>query len=230
MNNPFVMSLSRLPWTRRLLLLVTALALICIIPIGDALKRSQSITNHEMKILEQFQKAPHLLLAISTGFGQAFSIAGTALIVSLSLLYLVWTQRGWVQPLRGAIIAVTPMMVTLVVKVIVDRSRPGTSLGNLENDPSFPSGHVAASISCVALLFLIMQLRHVRESSRGNRYFLRLAVSVILMLIPVMTAVSRLILGVHYPSDVVASLILNALLAASMGVITQQEIMAGPLH
>jgi undecaprenyl-diphosphatase len=82
----------------------------------------------------------------------------------------------------------------------------------------------------VALLFLIMQLRHVRESSRGNRYFLRLAVSVILMLIPVMTAVSRLILGVHYPSDVVASLILNALLAASMGVITQQEIMAGPLH
>ncbi|WP_415456861.1 phosphatase PAP2 family protein [Bifidobacterium psychraerophilum] len=45
-----------------------------------------------------------------------------------------------------------------------------------------------------------------------------------------MTAVSRLILGVHYPSDVVASLILNALLAASMGVITQQEIMAGPLH
>ena len=221
MNNHFSMLLSRLSWTRRLLVLLTALTLICIIPIGDALKGNRSITSHEMMILGHFHNAPDLLLAISTVIGRVFSIAGTALIVSVFLFYLIWTEHGWVQPVRGAIIAVTPMMVTLVVKLVVNRNRPGTPLGSLASDPSFPSGHVTASTSCVALLFLILQVRRVRKPPRRHRCFLRLATVVILTLIPVLTAVSRLILGVHYSSDVVASLILNALLAASLGVISQ---------
>lgn len=125
---------------------------------------------------------------------------------------LAWV---WSRGLRGrAIWGFITMMVGwnlgLDVKLLVQRARP------LLEDPvssapgfSFPSGHAfnvaMAATTCVVLMWPLM----------GSR-FARLAVSALAAVLIVVTALDRVYLGVHFPSDVVAGVLLAlGLVAAS---------------
>ena len=85
---------------------------------------------------------------------------------------------------------------TFVLKEIFHRSRP---LGALvtESSPSFPSAHSIISIAFYAFIFYLLALN---AKSRFSKYLLISAV----FLVPVFLGFSRLYLGVHYLSDVLA--------------------------
>lgn len=119
----------------------------------------------------------------------------------------VWRRYGWT---GRALWAFVTMMVAwnlaLDIKVLVARARPVVE-DALTHAPgySFPSGH-AANTAAAATTLTILLWPALRR--RG-----RVAMVTGATVVTLVTAVDRVMLGVHYPSDVVAGVALGAGLA-----------------
>ncbi len=154
-------------------------------------------------------------------------VAVPVIVVLLGVIWAVTRSAG--QMLRGLAMAALPMAVVGLIKTIVDRPRPSTVRGALMPDPSFPSGHTACSVVVVSLALFALQVIDVRikdsrgladtapQSSRSSRSplvwrVLRTVLTVILVVVPFVVALSRVIYGVHYPTDVCTSLVLTPVL------------------
>lgn len=105
---------------------------------------------------------------------------------------------------RQGIAAGTSLIVSLgtsyVLKKIVDRPRPGETYAFInpyviETDPSFPSGHTTAAFSAATSLSLTAKKWYVVVPA---------------YLWAGTVAYSRMHLGVHYPSDVLAGALIGA--------------------
>ncbi len=151
-------------------------------------------------------------------------VAVPVIVVLLGVIWAVTRSAG--QMLRGMAMAALPMAVVGLIKTIVDRPRPSTARGALMPDPSFPSGHTACSVVVVSLALFALQVIDVRikdsrgladtapQSSRSPLVWrvLRTVLTVILVVVPFVVALSRVIYGVHYPTDVCTSLVLTPVL------------------
>ena len=85
-----------------------------------------------------------------------------------------------------------------LIKVLVDRARPTVAVLTGFSGRSFPSGHSAAAAACYGTVALVVSLRW------SPRY--RAAAYGVAVGIAVAVACSRVLLGVHWVSDVVAGL------------------------
>ena len=138
----------------------------------------------------------HDFFRIVTNFG---SING-ALVLSAGAALLMWKRcRPMALAFPGMIIVAIALDIAL--KVIVDRDRPidilvGTNLG------SFPSGHV---ITAVVVLGLVVPALWIATRSKPVFWG-----SVVLLIVGVtLVMLSRINLGAHWPSDVVASVLIG---------------------
>lgn len=121
-------------------------------------------------------------------------------IVIIALLLLIFDKK------KGKKIAsllfigiILSVFMTLVIKYAVFRPRPYVMIDNVvllstELDPSFPSGHTVNSTMLAAIL--------AKEYDRK-----------IFMLIPLIVGLSRIYIGVHYPSDVLGGFMLGIVIA-----------------
>lgn len=108
----------------------------------------------------------------------------------------------------GAVMIVALLIDALLCNVIlkpwIGRIRPYDvrELGNMllerQHDYSFPSGHTAAAFTCVAVLYMM----------RKKKLFIAS------LILAVIIAFSRLYLYVHYPTDVLAGVLLGVICAA----------------
>lgn len=154
-------------------------------------------------------------------------VAVPVVVVLLGVIWAVTRSAG--QMLRGLAMAALPMAVVGLIKTIVDRPRPSTARGALMPDPSFPSGHTACSVVVVSLALYALHVIDARikdsrglagtavQSSQSPRSplvwrVLRTVLTVILVVVPFVVALSRVIYGVHYPTDVCTSLVLTPVL------------------
>lgn len=136
---------------------------------------------------------------IEDGFGTlAMTIYTAVLAVALFLI----RQR------RAAYFAVIVMLVTAVtttgLKILLARSRPDWQnpvdiLGN----NSFPSGH-ASSIAAFAGIVIVLLVM------LGRRAVIRRTGGVVIVLVALAVAADRVLLGRHFPSDVVAGALVGA--------------------
>jgi membrane-associated phospholipid phosphatase len=138
-----------------------------------------------------------------TVFKVATHAGGFAVLVPLTTaVVLVLHRRG----ARGdaALVACVMIGITLLnagLKLAFHRPRP--ELGFLHLDTySFPSGHAAASTAAYGVFAYLLG----RNASRGRR----IALGVAVVLIVAVVDFSRLYLGVHYLSDVLAGSALGA--------------------
>jgi undecaprenyl-diphosphatase len=90
------------------------------------------------------------------------------------------------------------MVVGTLLKLLFSRERPEMALRLVvEQTYAFPSGH--AMMSAVVYLSLAVMLSTIHERHRERVFFLLAA-----MLLTFLVGMSRMYLGVHYPTDVLA--------------------------
>lgn len=135
--------------------------------------------------------------AINVGFGPLW--AGVITLIVAVVIGVV-ARSAWVT-LRTSVLIVVPWALADVIKIIVQRPRlDGMHLPNPSGvDPatfSYPSGHVAFAAALGATAVVL---------SAG---WMRTMMVLCAVGLVALTAWSRLYLGAHYPSDVVASAIL----------------------
>ncbi len=124
---------------------------------------------------------------------------------------LDWRFRtSWRCVIRVAVVLCVDVPVVAAVKGLVDRPRPSSSIRLVSvSTPSFPSGHAAATTAAVTVL--VLSVIAVTRSRKARVCALAAGV-----LIVVAVDWSRVYLGVHYLTDVVAGTLLGVWLALSV--------------
>ena len=124
------------------------------------------------------------------------------LLAPLSIVFLL--LRRWKRPaddLALIVIAAGSALVPSVVKLVVARPRPTIEHLTHLSSLSFPSEHTTQA----AAIYLTIAILLSKDLKRGWRDLL----IVIAIVIALGVAWSRVYLGVHYPTDVVAGLVLG---------------------
>lgn len=130
----------------------------------------------------------------------SFSVLGILVIVAFAYLLLAGKQRtGWFMVF--AVVGGT--IISTVLKMLFDRPRPDlTGVADVFT-ASFPSGH--ATVSAVVFLTIGAMLAETTPERRLQLFFIGVAVA-----LTVLVGLSRIYLGVHYPTDVLAGWSLGA--------------------
>lgn len=130
-----------------------------------------------------------VFLGITT-LGEAVFVLILAVIISVPLLY--WRKK-W-QTFALWVVVIGSGVCIQIAKLIFHRARPSGALV-IESSASFPSGHATIAIAFYGFLAYLL-LREIKKYR-----ILTLAISIIIILT---IGLSRLYLGVHYLSDVLA--------------------------
>ena len=129
-----------------------------------------------------------------------------------ALMAMMPLWLGWTQGLRAAshmlLVGAVGLVLYKFLKRTLVRERPFVGLVGIEcampplDRYSFPSGHTLH-----AVLFTAIAIHHVP------------ALAVVLVPFALLVAASRVVLGLHYPTDVLAGAMLGALIAAASQVV-----------
>jgi membrane-associated phospholipid phosphatase len=173
------------------------------IALAIAVAGGSPITTLDRELAERLQKGvtPRTVEVLKVvtllGTGWALGVASGVVAAVLLLRRHFMLAISWIAMQGGAVLIVK------VVKYFVQRDRPG--LGDTDfyaHGWSFPSGHVVRTVAfCGMAAYLVFRLTGSRRAT--------VIVSIIGMAWSVTMAFSRLYLGAHFPSDVVAGLILG---------------------
>jgi len=143
---------------------------------------------------------PLLRTPLSTSFALALSALGgfVGLSLSSSAIALLLGRAGRWREAGTLLFAVLgSALLSTLLKLLVDHPRPVDGLV-AASQASFPSGHTLAALVVCGLLATFI----LRAPRRRFRHLLLVN---LLLLLAVMVGVSRIYLGVHWPSDVLAS-------------------------
>ena len=126
------------------------------------------------------------------------NLSNTKLIIALCLLLVILRPTRITYGIPVSVGAICVTILNKSVKHLVQRSRPGDIVHLVrEGGFSFPSGHSITSMFVYGMLLYLIQT-HVK-----NRR-LRIVLSVLVAIPLVLVGPSRIYLGVHYPTDVLA--------------------------
>jgi membrane-associated phospholipid phosphatase len=193
-----------------LTIVIVVLVVILVIVAGIVLTHSRAITAAETQLLAQVAASrTGALVSVSLALNWVFS-PPIALIVGVIATGGVFAvTRSWVTALHFVLLVLGTWLSSEVVKVIVHRPRPTARLADTlvpNPDPdSYPSGHVCFAVG-LGLAFFVLAIR-----SR-----VRVVIAVLAILLALITAGTRVYLGIHYPTDALASLVFGV--AAFVGI------------
>jgi undecaprenyl-diphosphatase len=129
--------------------------------------------------------------------------SGKFLIPAYAIVVIYcFSKRKTIVGIHVAMIALSSFGISHVAKRIFQRSRPDLPLIEAIKTYSFPSGHaLSAFIFCSIVFFLVW--------TSNMRLLLKWIFSTILFLIALTVGVSRIVLNMHYPTDVLAGFCLG---------------------
>lgn len=161
----------------------------------------------DMRILESLYAARDLNVAYSaiwlSELGRAWTIYGLAVCIALAL----FLRQHYAYATGLAISVATSGVAILLLKGLAQRPRPPEHFqAYLEIWYSFPSAHAALAMAFYGFL------AYLAWRSLGQTPLRYLAVSSLFLLI-LLVSFTRIYLGVHWASDVVAGLVLGTVCA-----------------
>jgi undecaprenyl-diphosphatase len=149
----------------------------------------------------------------ATAFMQAITMLGSAqglAIVVVVAAVILFLRRAWVEALALIAASAGAGLLDAALKLWFHRDRPSVAWALArESTFSFPSGHATLSLVVYGMiLYLILRLSHSR--------FLDAAATLIALPLILAIGLSRVYLGVHYPSDILAGYLAGAIWLLAM--------------
>lgn len=127
----------------------------------------------------------------------ALGSSALLILATLAVLGFLALRRHWHQVVFVSIAIAGGAILGQVLKYTIGRERPFFAAGQVLDSPSFPSGHAMMSV----ILWLTLGALLARlEPYRWLRSYIYMVALVIVLLV----GVTRVYLGVHYPTDVLA--------------------------
>ena len=174
--------------------------ILAVVLAGLMIRATPAVTAGDIALIRTIESARTPFLdAVALTDGVLFSpVAALAIVGAISAG--LWLRRGIGAAVSFAALALLPWLGSSVVKDIVQRPRPlPAELPHhvlTDTGYSFPSGHTSLAVAIGLALLLTFGAGRLRTP------LLVLAVAA-----PLVTAFSRVYLGVHHPTDVLASLV-----------------------
>lgn len=145
------------------------------------------------------------LSATLTSFVKQVTHFGSAryVIIILCLLLLLFLFKKWYTEaiFLTVNVAMAPILVT-ILKYVYDRQRPSLPHLVVEKGLSFPSGHATVSIMLYVTLMVICR-------QRISHQHLKAIPVVLAIIVVVLIGMSRIYLGVHYPTDILGGWLIS---------------------
>ena len=193
--------LQPVPHPRRVVFVAVAAVLVVTV-FGLLAARTATVTRFDQSIdnaLNQLHTG--VVGSIASGVYAVFSPV-PAVILTAVLAALIWaiTRQLRVAMTFAVIVAVT-WLPSAVIKALVHRARPDSSMLShpftpFPVDASYPSGHTVFITALVIAVFFLVSGRRARGVAAG-----------VGAIVVVIVAVALLIDGVHFPTDVLASIV-----------------------
>ncbi len=161
-------------------------------------------------VYEWLQPLPDRVFAYVTELGSAQVIVGLSI---LGLLFWYW-RGNRIEAWRLALVGIGTLLFTQVLKLVYGIDRPLIDASLDATTYSFPSGHASGSL---ALYGLIAYVLYRKKQSR--------VVIFILLCLVLAVSLSRVILNVHYFSDVLGGwLVALTMIALSEWIIRRRTV------
>lgn len=142
---------------------------------------------------------------VVTGLTDVAGPIGMPIIAIIALLILGLRRRSWTPVTLVAAAGIGSLLMTIAGKDIIGRDRPplAAAVPPYEYSPSFPSGHTlnATVIAGIVAYLVVLRIR------RANRRVLAISIAALFALL---IGASRVFLGHHWFTDVLAGWILGA--------------------
>lgn len=137
-------------------------------------------------------------MEVVTFFGSSlFLLPAYIILISYFLI-----KKRVAYAIQVGVIGASSTLIMFLLKLVFHRQRPELPIIKGITTYSFPSGHaLSAFIFCSLLIYIVFNI--------GLRPAVRWLLAVLLFFCAVAIALSRIILKVHYPTDVIASFCLG---------------------
>lgn len=159
------------------------------------IRRQMDVFDNVFIWLVRYLASPELdrVMIVISGFGYGYPFWTIILIVLLLLAF----YRQWLESVVLLFSLLGEVLLNFFLKSLFERSRPDLFRVVEEAGYSFPSGHAMLSICFYGIIAFLIS-RHI-QNWRWRLAVITLAVAVVAAI-----GLSRIYLGVHYPTDVVA--------------------------
>lgn len=129
------------------------------------------------------------------------SVYAYVIIIPVIMVVLYINGNNWKVPLQSAIVLLSTFLLNVAIKWVIGRPRPFEDQRLVDATfYSYPSGHSMSATGFYGFLIYLV-IRYIKN------FWLKTVLVIFLSLLILAIGTSRIYLGVHYPTDVLAGFI-----------------------
>ena len=131
---------------------------------------------------------------------QVGDIYGYLIVLISTVLLSILVFKRWKYVVQITTVLLLSSVSNMILKRFIDRARPGIEHLVSVETLSYPSGHAMSAMAFYGFLIYLFYRFKIN-------IFLKVAIIIVLILLILSIGISRIYLGVHFPSDIVGGFI-----------------------